>query len=412
MDGRDAGTPGAVPPAVVGRPALRTVPAWTDAPDLGGEDDLDAFPLPAEARMAELAAMVAASGQVEDAPARVTPEPVETVVPGAVALVAEPLPLAAPAPVADLVPDESIRRFHQELGLIPAAEGEAAGQDVPEADLQVTQTGDGGGSGDVPEGGSAPAGGGGRRRRRPLQVVDTPMTVFEHLDELRRRIMWAVLAFLLCTAATFPLINPIVNWARHGYNVQQIGPMEGIFAGMRIMLLGGLVLSSPVLIYQAIAYVLPALTPKERRLLYGYLPAGLLLFVAGTAFGLLVFEPVLLRMSAHFIANVTYDPSISKVVDFLMSYSLPFGLLFELPIVMSIVVRLGLLTPQAMIAGRRWAVIACVVVAEAFTPPMDLIVTPMMIFIPLYGLYEASIILAKRAYRQRLRDEAQAAAEV
>jgi len=388
VDGRDAGDTGAVGPAVAGRGALRTVPAWTSDPVVEGEDDLDAFPLPPEARSAELEAVVAASGMTE------SPD------------VAAVLPVAADATEGDGVeflsddPEESIRRFHQKLGLVPAEPAAV----VPVTAEVVAEGGGGEGDGGGPASGAA-GGGGGKGRRRPFQIIDKPMTIFEHLDELRRRIMWAGLAFVAAMAVVLPFYNPIIDFLQRGYQAQSLAPMAAIYAVMRVTVMGGLVLASPVILYQAIAYIQPALTLKERRLLYSYLPASIGLLVAGVCFSLFVFEPILLRMGAHLIKNVPYDPSISEVINFGIGYSLPFGLLFELPIVITVLVALGVVTPELLIKNRRWAVLAIVVVAEMFTPPMDLFVTPSIIFVPLYGLYELSILLAKRAYRRRLREE-------
>ncbi len=390
MGGRQAGEAGAgvAGPATVGLGSLRTVPAWTG--DAEGEDDLDAFPLPPEARREELASVVAASGVAEfPAPA----SPVEAPDAGA--------PADEPEFVLSDDPEESIRRFHQRLGLVPtepAAIEPAVSEGAP---IAGAGGGDGGGGGEE----ASPAAGGGGGRRKRFQIVDQPMTIFEHLDELRRRIMWAGLAFVLAMAVVLPFYNQIINFLARGHPTQSLAPMAEIYAVMRITVMGGIVLSSPVILYHAIAYVMPALTPKERRLLFNYLPGALGLGVAGMCFALFVFEPVLLRMGSTLIRHVKYDPSISEVINFGIGYTFPFGLLFELPIVISVLVALGVVTPELLIHNRRWAVLAIVVVAEMFTPPMDLIVTPSIIFVPLYGLYELSIVLSKRAYRRRLRQE-------
>lgn len=376
MGGRDAGNPGSG--------ASRIAPAWSEETDGEGEDDLDAFPLPAAARAEELETVTAAAG--EQSPAAT-----------AVAVAEREPDVDVTLPAAS--PDEAIRRFHQEIGLVPAAPAEVI---ETTADLVDGGGGDGGDGGGTGASDGAHSDG---RRRRTLEIVDHPMTIFEHLDELRKRIMWAGLAFIIGTATTFPFIGRILHYASDGSKLIAIHPLETLYAGLRIAVLGGLVLGSPVILYQIIAYVLPALTRKERRILYTYLPSTLVLFIIGLSFGLFVFEPVVVTMAKDFLPWVTYTPSLSNQVNFLIGYSLPFGVLFEMPVIVSVVVRIGMLTPQALIAGRRWAAMGALVVAVMFAPPLDFIVTPTIIFVPLYGLYELSILVAKRAYRQRLREQ-------
>jgi len=393
----DSAEPDSALPAVAVPPiaATATVLAWSVGGESEGEDELDAFPLPSAARSQELIAVSVAAGQPDQPTSAVT------------VLEAEPLVEPAQEPSADVLatedPAEAIRRFHRQIGLAPAEPVDVV--ESPEAAPGGEDAGGDDGSGG---GAAVPAGAGDGGRRRRLEIVDKPMTIFEHLDELRKRIVWAGLAFVLGVAVTFPFIGRILIYATNGAQVQSIQPLEPLYAGLRIAVLGGLILGSPVILYQVIAYVLPALTGGERRILYTYLPATMVLFVIGLSFGLFVFEPLVVKMSTEFLRWVPYHPSLSSYVNFIIGYSLPFGLLFQLPVIMSILVRLGIVTPAALIAGRRWAAMGALVVAVMFAPPLDFIVTPSIIFVPLYGLYELSIVVAKRAYRQRLRDQAAA----
>lgn len=362
--------------------AVRRATAEAAISETEGEDELDAFPLPTDASQRELDAMEPALGTAAGANGAVSS--------------------SAIVPVAPV--DAAITRFHQEIGLLPK-------DDEPEvvADIAVVLPGgDGGGGGDGPSETGGGEGGGGGRRRRLGDIEDHPMTIFEHLDELRRRLVWAGLAFIVGTGITLPFILPILRWSMHNHvaKLQAITPLEPMVAGVKLAILGGFVLGSPVILYQAIAYVLPALTKAERRLLFYYLPAALLLFAVGLTFGLLVFEPLALRMSMGFLPQslVQYRPTLSNWINYLIQFSVPFGLLFELPVVVSIVVKLGIIVPQTLEAGRRWAFLTAIIIAVMFAPPLDFIVTPTVVALPLYGLYELSIFVARIAYRQRLRE--------
>ena len=353
-----------------------------------GEDDLDAFPLPTEARLQEIRDIAAVTGH-KGAESATTPGPVST---SAVQGSAEPV-------------DEAIARFHREIGLLPRDEPEAT---VPA--IAVVPAGGDGGSGDGGDPPPEPEGDGneGRRRRRLIEIEDRPMTIFEHLDELRRRLVWAGLAFVVGTGLTLPFIIRILRWSIHNkmQTLLVTSPLEPMVAGVKLAILGGFVLGSPVILYQAIAYILPALTRKERRLLFSYLPAALVLFCAGTAFGILVFEPLALHMAQTFLPSslINYQPTLTHWINYLISFSVPFGLLFELPVIVSILVKLGIIVPQTLAAGRRWAFLTAIVIAVMFAPPLDFIVTPTVVALPLYGLYELSIFVARIAYRQRLRE--------
>jgi sec-independent protein translocase protein TatC len=378
--GQDAASAVARPlPASVLR-ALEGALAEAGPADGVGEDGLDPFPLP-QLRAEEVRAIEAAAGVP-------LPPPPAAGVPDIVAV--EPKGGDAPS-----LPEEAIARFHREIGLVPAAPAEAA-EPAPEGG----GSGDGGSDGEGPP--AAPAGGPGRRKRRSIwDIEDRPMTIYEHLDELRRRILWAGLAFVAGTAATLPFLVHIVRAAARGMDLLAIGPIEPLTVAMKLAVLGGLVLGSPVILYQLVAYIFPALTRQERRILLTFLPAAVLLFVAGTVFGLAVVEPVVLRMARGLFPSdlVKVEPTLANWFNYTIGFSVPFGLLFELPVVVAVLARVGIVTPDTLARGRRWALLASVVVAVMFAPPLDVIVTPSLIALPLYGLYELSIQVARLAYR-------------
>ncbi len=382
------------------RSTIRRVTAEASVSETEGEDDLDSFPLPPEARQQELAAVRAASGATETAVPAVASEDTPVVTEAATTTAVVP---AVPV-------DPSITRFHQEIGLLPKSDNE------PLPDIVEVSADGGSGDGGSGAGDDGPQGDGeeprGRRRRGLMEIEDRPMTIFEHLDELRRRLVWAGLAFIVGTGITLPFIQSILQWSlrnAHAANMQlqAISPLEPMVASVKLAILGGLILGSPVILYQALAYVLPALSRNEKRLLFTYLPAALVLFGIGLSFGLLVFEPLAVRMSSGFLqaSLVPYHITLNNWIGYLIGFSVPFGLLFELPVIVSIVVRLGIIVPDTLAAGRRWAFLVAIVIAVMFAPPLDFIVTPTVVALPLYGLYELSILVARISYRQVQRQQ-------
>ena len=389
--------------------------------DVEGEDELESFPLPPAARDAEDAAVAAALERLGRAPVAddASAEAVDPDAdPGAETPPAEPRGDAADMPAAleadgeapptDLAPgiDAQVRRYHEEMGLV-------ASDPETEAPLPAVRGGGGGNGGPLVPASGAPGGDGGKgRRRRWLEITDRPMTIFEHLDELRRRLVWAVLAFVVGMGTTFLFVQPLLVFTEHNaarnFHIHIISgaPMAPMFASIRMAAVGGILLGSPIIFYQIVAYVLPALTAKERKMLFGYLPVTALLFAVGLAFGFFVFEPIALRVSVLWLSIVAPTYTLDRWVEFLLAYATPFGLIFELPVVIALRVKLGILTPDTLVRGRRWALMLAVVVAMMFAPPADPIVTPSLIAGPVYGLYEISILVARIAYRQRQRAQA------
>lgn len=384
--------------------AARLLASARPPSDDGGEDELEAFPLPNEPRATadrvpavRPGAGIIPSETAADAWARFR-TPVASL-PAAIEEEAK-APVTATAvaerPQGTLDPEAPLAVAVSEV-LAPSAGGGASGG------------GDDGGRGGAPTGGAGGTGGGRRpRRARLLELSDRPMSIFEHLDELRRRLMWCALAFVLGIAVTFPFLNAILKATYNKFHVhlQLIAPMEGMFGGMRIAVIGGVTLAAPVIVYQIVAFVVPALTAKERRLLVSYLPASVVLFILGLTFGYEVFEPMLLRVSQHFFPWVPLASTLQNWVSFLVSSALPFGGIFEMPVIAAILTKLGIITPQLLMRGRRWAIIGAVVLGLAFTPGDTLFISPSLVALPIIILYEGSIIVARIAYRQVQRERA------
>jgi sec-independent protein translocase protein TatC len=229
------------------------------------------------------------------------------------------------------------------------------------------------------------------------------MSVVEHLEELRRRILWSLLALTAGVTVSFAFSRTLlraVEWPLRGTQLVFLHPLELVYSLIKLSVVAGAVLASPVILYQAVAFVLPALTRQERRYLFRYLPAGLALFCAGAAFGFFVFLPFVLRFALGYAAGlVRPEISLERYITFVLSMTLPFGLLFELPVVVLVLVRLDVLTAASLARGRKWALLGTVVLAAIFAPP-DM-VSPILMSLPIYGLYEVSVWVARLAARGR-----------
>lgn len=246
------------------------------------------------------------------------------------------------------------------------------------------------------------------------------MTITEHLEELRRRLIWCALALVVTIGVSFtysqrlftvllaPVIGPIQE---AGGNIAFLGIAEGFLIQFRLAVYVGLVLASPVIGYHILAFILPGLTPRERRYIWTYLPAAVLLFIAGTAMAYLLFLPAAVGFLVGFNRGQAETlVSVNNLVSFVTGFIMPFGFVFELPLVVALLTRLGLVTPRTLGRMRKYAVLLAFVVAAVITPSPD-IITQSLVALPLYALFESSIVVSRVVRRSMDRREAQEAAE-
>ena len=174
---------------------------------------------------------------------------------------------------------------------------------------------------------------------------------------------------------------------------------ENIQVFFRVSLMGGLILSMPVIVYQVIAFIVPGLTPQEKKVLFIALPAATGLFLLGVAFAYFVMLPRAVPFLMGFLGIQT-DPRPQTYFKFVTKLIFWIGVSFELPLLMAILARLGLLSPEFLIKNARYAVVLIAISAAMITPTPD----PLnmgMVMAPLMILYGVGIILAKILYKPR-----------
>src|ERR1700722_15104114 len=238
------------------------------------------------------------------------------------------------------------------------------------------------------------------------------MPFLDHLEELRWRIIKSLVAgaltvgVSLAVLAQFDVIGflarpilPLLN----GHKLIFTHPTDSFSIYLNMSIILGLIVASPIVVYQAWAFLAPALHRHERRMVVPVTIGAALLFLAGVAVSWFGVMPLALQWLLAF-QTASMEPMISglEYFDFLFTMSLAFGLAFELPIVILALTVLGLVTPQLLRKYRRHAVVLCVFVG-AFLTPGDLIWTTLAMAVPLYLLYELSILLSGVVYRRRQR---------
>lgn len=222
------------------------------------------------------------------------------------------------------------------------------------------------------------------------------MTIIEHLEELRLRLLIALAAFAVATLVSFLYVDRILDFLiRPVGRVVFLAPTEAFFVRVKVAALAGVFLSLPVILYQLWRFIGTGLTRTERRYALSLLPPALLLFVGGAAFAFVAILPVGVRfLLSYQTPSLVPMISISAYTSFVTAFVLAFGLVFQLPIVILFLARLGIVTPATLAAGRRYAILAIFVASAVLTPGTD-VFSQMLMAVPTYLLYEISIWIAR-----------------
>lgn len=244
-------------------------------------------------------------------------------------------------------------------------------------------------------------------KSKDLMVMEEKLSLVEHLTELRNRIIKAVLAFIICSGAIFFVADQLYYYLTEPLGVTKlvyIAPAEGFLSYLRLAVYGGLVLSSPVVFYQFLRFVLPGLYSKERRVIFTLIPGAFLLMCGGVAFGYFVVLPFALKYLLTF-GSMRIEPmlSVHKYIGFVSTTLLILGCIFELPLVMVGLTKLGIVTPKFLRKNRKYAIVVAVALGAVLTPPD--IFTQLLMAGPLILLYEASIWISYLFWRKKKKDK-------
>ena len=235
-------------------------------------------------------------------------------------------------------------------------------------------------------------------------------TFLQHLTELRRRLFWSVLALLVGSAVSFGFFRQIIGLlvlpAEAVLDVQPGGLIytevtELLTTSVKVSLLAGFILALPVILYQAIMFVAPGLTPKERRFLLVFLPAAFFVFVCGVAFAYFVLSPRALGFLLTFGGDVARpEIRISNIVNVMVRLLFWMGLAFETPLIMYLLASLGVVNPRMLSRFRRYWIVVAFVLAAIITPTFDPL-NQALVAAPLLVLYELGVLLSRLARRDR-----------
>lgn len=244
-------------------------------------------------------------------------------------------------------------------------------------------------------------------RRRKKQRMEMPL--FDHLKELRKVFLVSAYAIAFGT---------IVGWVFSDYAYRFLAqpiigindvsfitttPMEPVFVKLKISLVVGILVALPIIVWQIWSFILPALKRNERKYLYLIVPWSVILFLGGAAFSFYFVLPVGLKFLL-FAGGGAVDstPFVTKssYLNFILTFVLSFGLVFQIPIVLLLLIKLGYLSPNTLAKYRKWAFFLILVLAVIISPTPDLL-TQFLMAGPMYLLYEISIWLGYLIVRKK-----------
>ncbi|MFR6291270.1 MAG: twin-arginine translocase subunit TatC [Peptococcaceae bacterium] len=239
--------------------------------------------------------------------------------------------------------------------------------------------------------------------------------IMEHLEELRTRVIRIVLALFLgmiiCVAffqqqLTDIFMGPFQQSLNHELVITQF--TEGFLFQLKIALLGGCVLASPVIIWQIMRFVLPALYSNEKKVFFIMMFFGVALFVGGVCFGyFLVLQPVMSTLIRLAGPDITPMITASSYMSFVLGFLIPFGLVFEIPMVTYFLTMVGIITPDLLKKNRKYVLLVILILAALLTPPD--IVSQLCLAAPMLLLYEIGIQISQFVYKRKLKKESKQA---
>jgi sec-independent protein translocase protein TatC len=236
---------------------------------------------------------------------------------------------------------------------------------------------------------------------------DKEMSVYEHLGELRKRLIIVAIFFVIALVSSFFLVEPIILYLQRADEAKELTMnafrlTDPIKIYMQFAFIIAVILTAPMFLYQLWAFVSPGLYEKERKVTLSYIPLSVGLFLGGVAFAYFVLFPFVVdfmqglagRLGIHQVIGI------NEYFQFMLQLILPFGFLFQLPVIVMFLTRLGLITPMLLSKIRKYAYFMLLIVAAFITPPD--VISQIIVTVPLCLLYEVSIWISKISYRKAL----------
>jgi sec-independent protein translocase protein TatC len=238
-------------------------------------------------------------------------------------------------------------------------------------------------------------------------MKDRTMSFWDHLEELRKRILISLLVILVLTSVALIFSDTILKLLlipAGGMKLTAFSLMDGFLIKFRIALYIGIATAFPIWAYELYRFIVPGLQDNERKALLPGLLASSFLFILGVLFGYFLLREMIKVLIAFFPTEVSFLPAADAYISFVIFFLLACGVAFQLPILIIILVYLRILSSSILKKQRKIAYFILFVFAEIVTPVSDPIVAPSVVMIPLLILYEISILAAVQIEKRRLKE--------
>lgn len=230
---------------------------------------------------------------------------------------------------------------------------------------------------------------------------DGEMPLSGHLQEFRSRLIICLAAVAVASGVSYNFVEEIIDIiSAPAGKLYFLNPAEVFFSYIQVAVCTGILVTLPIICYELWGFVRPALMPSERAAVFWLIPTAVLLFYAGLAFSYYAVFPAAVLFFMGF-ATASLQPmfSLSSYLSFFIAFMLPFGVVFELPLVLFFLAKMGLITSAFLKSKRRVLIVVAFIFAAVVSPTTD-IFTQVMIAVPMIVLYEASILLVRFILRK------------
>ncbi len=239
----------------------------------------------------------------------------------------------------------------------------------------------------------------------PAKSTTGEMGILEHLGELRKRLLYSAIALIICVAVGYYFVEEVFKWLcapfLQSFSHQSLigtGPAEAIIIKIKVAFFAGIILGLPFFSYQLWAFINPALYEKEKKSL---LPASFclaFLFIIGVLFCYYFILPVAFSFFSSEYLSIGLEPNIriSEQISTSLSMLISFGVIFEIPLLVYFLSKMGLVSPEMLINTSRYSIVGIFLVSAVLTPPD--VVSQFLMAIPLMLLFGISILIAKKVY--------------
>ena len=251
-----------------------------------------------------------------------------------------------------------------------------------------------------------------KEQNKQDEIESSNAPLIEHLTELRSRLILSVIAFLICMVCVFPFSKYIFNFLampitellavqNEANDLIFTGLQQGFMVNVKISFFGGFIVSFPFVGFQIWRFIAPGLYKKEKLAFLPFLIASPLLFIIGAAFAYFIVLPLAFNFFLSFqnttdlnnLVGIKYLGTINEYLSLTMRFILAFGICFQLPVLLTLMGKAGLVSSASLIRIRKYAIVSILIIAAVVTPPD--VITQIILFSVMYSLYEISILLVK-----------------